>query len=322
MALFECSICMGDFVDPVTAPCGHTLCRACYIGWVAAESHSGHAPTCPACRSPLTHEPPAVNIVVRDAQAAARRVSPTPALSVIVEADLVIDATPAGLLGQGGFGIVRRATWRGTPVAAKSLQRDAADVGEGPARAFEREMQVLARLRHPNVVPVFGVCHHADGRATLVEELGTGGTLYRRLHPREGGGGGGATPAPAPMGTGELARVGLGIARALAFAHAAGVTHNDIKSVNVLFNAGGAAVLADFGLAKRVWAPSPGQPRRTLTMSTPSTASPRGMCTPLACCCTKWRRGWSLGRGGMWGRLWGLLPRGGGLPCPLPWMAG
>ncbi len=141
---------------------------------------------------------------------------------------------------------MRRASWRGTPVAVKSLQRDAAEVGEAPARAFTKEMQVLARLKHPNVVPVFGVCHHADGRVSLVEELEAGGTLYRRLHPA------GSTPAPAPMGPGEVARVGLDIARALAFAHAAGITHNDIKSVNVLFHAGGAAVLADFGLAKRV----------------------------------------------------------------------
>ena len=243
MSSFECSICLSDYIDPVTAPCGHSLCRACYIGWVA---RGGASPACPSCRDPLPREPPRINITLRDALAAASRARPAPALSIIAEADLAIDASPAGLLGEGGFGIVRRASWRGTPVAVKSLQRDASEVGEAPARAFTKEMVVLARLKHPNVVPVFGVCHHADGRVSLVEELEAGGTLYRRLHPA------GSTPAPAPMGPGEVARVGLDIARALAFAHAAGVTHNDIKSVNVLFHAGGAAVLADFGLAKRV----------------------------------------------------------------------
>jgi serine/threonine protein kinase len=59
------------------------------------------------------------------------------------------------------------------------------------------------------------------------------------------------------MSLGELAKVGLDVARALAFAHAAGITHNDVKSHNVLFNAGGAAVLVDFGLAKRVRAALP-----------------------------------------------------------------
>ena len=88
-----------------------------------------------------------------------------------------------------------------------------------------------------------------------------------------GGGSGAAAEAaaagPVRMGLGELARVGLDIARALAFAHSKGVTHNDVKSQNVLFTAGGhcwregegeggrgrggeRAVLADFGLAKRV----------------------------------------------------------------------
>ena len=165
-------------------------------------------------------------------------------LNVIPEASLVIDTSPMGLLGEGGFGVVRRALWNGTPVAVKSLQPDAAEVGPAPRKAFEREMLVLAHLKHPNVVPVYGMCHHADGRVSLVEELLTGGTLYRRLHPRGGGGG--------PLAAGEVARVGLEVARALAFAHDAGVTHNDVKSVNVLFNTGGAAVLVDFGLARRV----------------------------------------------------------------------
>ena len=112
---------------------------------------------------------------------------------------------------------------------------------------------------------VFGVCHHADGRVSLVEELEAGGTLHRRLHPAQeagqhcaaGGGGGAAASAaaaagPAHMSLGEVAKIGLDVARALAFAHSAGVTHNDVKSQNVLFSAGGTAVLADFGLAKRV----------------------------------------------------------------------
>jgi predicted Ser/Thr protein kinase len=102
----------------------------------------------------MTREPPAISIIIRDAQAAAAQQRPVPALAIIPEADLVVDASHAGLLGEGGFGVVRRGSWQGTPVAVKSLQRDAAEVGEAPARAFDREMQVLARLKHPNVVPV------------------------------------------------------------------------------------------------------------------------------------------------------------------------
>jgi len=153
MASFECPVDLMDFVDPVTAPCGHTLCRGCYIGWVA-QARAGTNPACPTCRAPLAREPPAISIIIRDAQAAAAQQRPVPALAIIPEADLVVDASHAGLLGEGGFGVVRRGSWQGTPVAVKSLQRDAAEVGVAPARAFDREMQVLARLKHPNVVPV------------------------------------------------------------------------------------------------------------------------------------------------------------------------
>jgi serine/threonine protein kinase len=154
-------------------------------------------------------------------------------LNVIPEASLSVDISPAGLLGEGGFGVVRRAMWSGAPVAVKSLQPAAAEVGYAPARAFDREMLVLAHLKHPNIVPVYGVCHHADGRVSLVEELLTGGTLHRRLHPAGGGGGGGGggPVSPAPLAAGEVARVGLDVARALAYAHDAGVTHNDISKL-------------------------------------------------------------------------------------------
>ena len=152
MESFVCPIDLNFFVDPVTAPCGHTLCRDCYTGWMARAGAGGQV--CPTCRAPLPHEPPAVNISLRNAQTAAEQRRPAPVLAAIAENDLVVDSTPEGVLGEGGFGIVRRGTWLGAPVAVKSLQRDAAEMGDAPARAFEKEMQVLARLRHPNVVPV------------------------------------------------------------------------------------------------------------------------------------------------------------------------
>ena len=251
MAAFECTICVSEFVEPVTAPCGHTLCRDCYVAWVACPA----APACPTCRAPLPREPPAVNVALRDALAAAAQRRLPPALAAIPEADLAFDASAAGLLGRGSFGEVRRAAWRGTPVAVKCLQLDALDVGEGPARDFEREVQVLARLRHPNVVHVLGMSRLGDGRLALAQELAEGGSLYGRLHPARGAGGGvcsgaGAAPAPVRLCVAETARIGLDIARALAAAHGAGVAHNDVKSMNVLFDAAGKALLADFGSAK------------------------------------------------------------------------
>ncbi len=247
-ASFQCPIDLVDFVDPVTAPCGHTICQGCYLGWVAARAGA----CCPTCRAPLPRAPPAINIALRNAQAEAAQRRPAPSLTVIAEADLAFDNSAGGMLGRGSFGEVRRAAWQGTPVAVKYLQ---ADSRGAPARSFEREVAILARLRHPNVLNVFGVCRLGDGRLALVEELAVRGSLFQRLHPaREEGEGGAAAPSapPARLSVKEVARLGLDVARALAAAHAAGVTHNDVKSMNVLLNAAGAAVLADFGLAKRV----------------------------------------------------------------------
>jgi hypothetical protein len=100
----------------------------------------------------------------------------------IPEADLTINTTPAGLLGKPSedeYATVRHATWRGIPVAAKTLPLPS---GHGPFLALDKEIEVLSCLRHPHLVPVFGVCHHPDGCTTLVEELVPGDTLYSRLH--------------------------------------------------------------------------------------------------------------------------------------------
>lgn len=94
---------------------------------------------------------------------------------------------PLGLVGKGGFGLVHSAEWRGARVAVKSLMPDAAEVGEAPAKAFEREMRALASLQHPNIVQVLGVVRRADGSVALVEELAEGGALWAQL-----GGGAGA----------------------------------------------------------------------------------------------------------------------------------
>jgi serine/threonine protein kinase len=201
---------------------------------------------------------PAVNIVLRDALSALVLVQgrlQRPALAEIAEAELVFEGGGgaggaggagggAGALGAGAYGVVRHASWKGTPVAVKSLQRAAGDENAAAARAFDNEMRALAALHHPNIVHVFGTCHHADGRVSLVEDLAEGGDLYKKLHPR------GGPSAALPLA--EALRVGLDVARGLAFAHGKGCTHNDLKSLNVVLDRGGKAVIVDFGLVKRV----------------------------------------------------------------------
>ncbi|WP_051845593.1 serine/threonine-protein kinase [Streptomyces globisporus] len=138
-------------------------------------------------------------------------------------------------LGQGGMGVVRRATDEllGRPVAVKTL---ALDSGADPAGAL-REARVVAQIRHPHVIVVHDVVEH-DGLPALVMELVDGGSLADRLAAGEV-----LTPR-------EAARLGLDLLDALSAAHARDVLHRDVKPANVLLEKDtGRAVLTDFGIA-------------------------------------------------------------------------
>ncbi|WP_426363710.1 serine/threonine-protein kinase [Streptomyces sp. E-08] len=138
-------------------------------------------------------------------------------------------------LGQGGMGIVRRATDEllGRQVAVKTL---ALDSGADPASAL-REARVVAQVRHPHVIVVHDVVEH-EGRPALVMELVEGGSLADRLAAGE------------VFSPREAARLGLDLLDALTAAHARDVLHRDVKPANVLLEKdSGRAVLTDFGIA-------------------------------------------------------------------------
>jgi TolB-like protein/tRNA A-37 threonylcarbamoyl transferase component Bud32/Flp pilus assembly protein TadD len=101
---------------------------------------------------------------------------------------------------------------------------------------FRRETLVSARLQHPNIVPVLDA-GQAGGEPYFVMAYVEGEPLSARLD-REG-----------RLPNAEAVRIMRDVARALAYAHAQGVVHRDIKPGNVLLTSG-AAVVADFGIAK------------------------------------------------------------------------
>lgn len=133
------------------------------------------------------------------------------------------------LLGEGSYGQVYRAfdPWLGRAVALKLLRAEASGIGLDEARR-------LARLRHRNVLSVYG-CGVHDGRAGLWSELIEGRTLSNVVATD------GATSAE------ETARIGRDLAQALAVVHAAGLVHGDVKAENAMREAGGRIVLMDFG---------------------------------------------------------------------------
>jgi eukaryotic-like serine/threonine-protein kinase len=140
-----------------------------------------------------------------------------------------------GQLGAGGMGTVYlgRDPVRSRLVAVKLLAEPA--TGNRHARErFAVEATALARIHHANVVAELG-SGEAGGQPYLIHELVAG----PRLDELE-------RPAPWPC----VLRVGVGLARAVAAVHAAGVLHRDIKPSNVMLSDGGAVKLIDFGLAK------------------------------------------------------------------------
>ena len=142
-------------------------------------------------------------------------------------------------LGRGGMGVVYKAVQRRADrlVAVKLILGGAASGDENRER-FASEVQALAKLRHPNIVPVYEVGDE-EGCPYFSMEYMAGGSLAER-----------AKRAPLPPA--EAARIVEQLAAAVHVAHAVGVLHRDIKPGNVLLDEDGTPKLTDFGLAKRL----------------------------------------------------------------------
>ena len=140
-----------------------------------------------------------------------------------------------GLLGQGGSGEVWRArvAATGEKVALKRLPvRDEVQVRRATGEAAK-----LTVLEHPHLVRLHALVPD-ETAVVLVLDLAEGGSLADLLTAR-----GRLTP-------GEVITAIAPVAAALAHVHAAGVVHGDVTPANILFTAGGNALLADLGVAR------------------------------------------------------------------------
>lgn len=183
---------------------------------------------------------------VRPESTDAPMVTPPPSMDEIGSEDLTGRAIRGYALseriGIGGMGSVYRAVQPNVEreVAVKIILPAFANHPDF-IRRFEAEAQLVARLEHPHIVPLYDYWRE-PGVAYLVMRLLRGGNIQSRL---------GEGPLPLEMTLHMLEQ----ICAALNAAHRIGVIHRDLKPANVLLDEDNNAYLADFGIAKNLGSP-------------------------------------------------------------------
>jgi WD40 repeat protein/DNA-binding SARP family transcriptional activator len=150
-------------------------------------------------------------------------------------------------VGTGSFGTVWRAIQPevGRDVAVKAIHPHLANDPDF-IRRFEAEAQLIARLEHPHVVPLYDYWREPGG-AYLVMRFLRGGSLAEALET-------------AALEIKRVVRLMEQVSGALAAAHRQGIVHRDVKPSNILLDDEGNAYLADFGIAKDLSAPEMTEP--------------------------------------------------------------
>ena len=153
------------------------------------------------------------------------------------------------VLGEGSYGWVREAEWRGTEVAVKCLVCSACGVvqREDHQHQFMSEVSIMSRLAHPSIVQFLGVCSRDGSPSLLVTERLAGGNLEsllrRMIHGQE------------RVTLRDKVRMLVQLAQGLAYLHGRrpwAIIHRDLKPSNLLLDAHRNLKIGDFGLSVAV----------------------------------------------------------------------
>ena len=178
-----------------------------------------------------------------DAELAAPEDIKKPDVDDVIEEELPPGAVTIGRyviekeLSRGGMGVVYKARKRGTDevVALKRMLAEKESLPQEVSR-FERECAVISKLDHPNIVKVLDVCN-VSGEHFFAMEFIVGRTLLQVL-------------LDGRPSVEESVRIIRDVADALAYAHAQGVYHRDVKPANIMIeDETGRVVITDFGVA-------------------------------------------------------------------------
>jgi serine/threonine protein kinase/tetratricopeptide (TPR) repeat protein len=141
-------------------------------------------------------------------------------------------------IARGGMGVIYRARepLSGRIVALKCILAYQGDSDQALAR-FRREAETVARLDHPNIVPIYHVGETADGSPFFTMKYATNGSLLQAR----------AALRQEPH---RSVRFLMKVAQAVQYAHEQNVLHRDLKPGNILLDARGEPLVSDFGLAR------------------------------------------------------------------------
>jgi serine/threonine-protein kinase len=153
--------------------------------------------------------------------------------------------------GKGGLGQVWLAidSQLNREVALKELKPDRGENSESCSRLI-KEAQITGQLEHPNIIPVYELVRGADGETPFYTmRFMRGRTLKERIDEyqkaRQAG-------QETRLELQQLLNIFVGVCNALAYAHARGVVHRDLKPHNVMLGDFGEVIVIDWGLAKTV----------------------------------------------------------------------
>nr|GEY42800.1 receptor-like protein kinase FERONIA [Tanacetum cinerariifolium] len=147
------------------------------------------------------------------------------------------------VIGRGGFGKVYRGTiFNGSATVLAAIKRLDPNSNQG-APEFWAEVEMLSKLRHCNLVSLFGYCNDEE-EMILVYEYMPNGTLEDHLHKLR-----------TPLSWVQRLKICVGAGRGLHYLHTGtgidvGVIHRDVKTSNILLQESWAAKISDFGLSK------------------------------------------------------------------------
>ena len=143
-------------------------------------------------------------------------------------------------LRKGSFGEVRKSTWLGVDVAEKLF------IGSDHP-SFLKEVEILARLSHPNIVPLFGYATDRNGCSIVMELMDKDLQRFMSDRLRQD------STLAVPFSDFEAVVLMLQIARGMRYLHDKGVVHRDLKGRNVLVKVCSTGCVklkvADFGLS-------------------------------------------------------------------------